>query len=536
MDIEQFRKAGYQAIDRICDYYYNLQSKPVVSSVEPGYLRECLPAEPPQKGENFDDIADDYQKLIIPGLTHWQHPSFFAYFPTACTFEGMIADLYASSTANPGFNVSGNFMIEDAVFNPSLQWSASPACTELEAVMMDWAAQLLGLSPEFYNTSGMGGGAIQVRGYLASDVESNQTHQPQSTASDSALIAVVAARSLYQRKHPEAELQELVIYTTSQTHSLGLKAGMVLGLSVRVIDVTWNDHFSLRGDTLRSALEEDKVNGKKPFILLATVGTTSSGAIDNLPEIGAIAKEHPDLWVHIDSAWAGVALSCPEYREALHLEAINDYAHSFCTNFHKWGLTNFDASTLWVRDRKYLTEALDVTPPFLRTAHGDAGTVIDYRNWHLGLGRRFRALKLWFVLRSFGVQGFQDYIRRTIKLNALFASLVKSSDQLAIVTPPSLSLTVFHLNPKSVATHTESAARDSLNSLNKIFYGRISARNDILLTSTVLNGIFCIRFAVGSARTEESHIHAAYDLLCKEGQAAVDLWEQTTGEQAVQRL
>ncbi|KAK0486173.1 pyridoxal phosphate-dependent transferase [Armillaria novae-zelandiae] len=216
-------------------------------------------------------------------------------------------------------------------------------CSELE---------LLGLAPSFMNESGIGGGAIQ------------------SSASDSAMIAIVAARA------PE----------------------WFLGLSVRILDVRAEDNYSLRGDTLRSALEEDAKSGKKPFVLIATVGTTSSGAIDNLPEIKQVAKDHPYLRVH--------------YREIGYLDEINEFADSFCTNFHKWGLVNFDASTLWVKNRKFLTEALDITPPFLRTKQGDADTAIDYRNWHLGLGRRFRSLKVWFVLRSFGVQGFQDHIRK----------------------------------------------------------------------------------------------------------------------------
>ncbi|KAF4567801.1 hypothetical protein EYR40_006810 [Pleurotus pulmonarius] len=494
MDIEQFRKAGYQAIDRICDYYYTLQDKPVVSSVKPGYLRDSLPVEAPEAGEDFQEIADDYQKLIIPGLTHWQHPSFFAFFPTGCTFEGMLADLYASSAMNPGFN-----------------WACSPACTELEAVMMDWAAKLLGLSPEFLNTSGVGGGSMQ------------------STASDSALIAVVAARSLYQRRHPTVPQASLVIYTTTQTHSLGLKAGLILGLSVRALEVTWEDKFSLRGETLRKALEADEKEGKNPFILLATVGTTSSGAIDNISEIGAVTKDYPDLWVHVDAAWAGVALSCPEHRESLHLNAINEYAHSFCTNFHKWGLTNFDASTLWVRDRKYLTDALDVTPPFLRSAEGDAGTVIDYRNWHLALGRRFRSLKLWFVLRSFGAEGFRDYIRRTINLNNLFASLVSASSMLSLMTAPSLALSVFRLDPKPDSTSlndSKALSPETLNDLNRSYYARISARKDILLTQTVLNGAVCIRFAVGAARTEDVHIRKAYQLLCEEGKSTLEEWRK----------
>ncbi|KAF8348273.1 pyridoxal-dependent decarboxylase conserved domain-containing protein [Amanita rubescens] len=420
-------------------------------------------------------------------MTHWQHPSFFAYFPTACTFEGMLADLYSSSTCNPGFN-----------------WSASPACTELEVIVMDWAARLFGLSPTFLNSSGVGGGVIQ------------------STASDSALVAVVAARSRYQVEHPNCKAEELVIYTTTQTHSLGTKAGLVLGLQVHTLEVRAEDRYSLRGETLRSALVEDEKLGRKPFILIATVGTTSSGAIDNLPEIKDVLKDFPSLWLHVDAAWAGSALSCPEYRDMCHLEEINAVAISFCTNFHKWGLTNFDLSTLWVKDRKLLTDALDVTPPFLRNKHSEAGTVIDYRNWHLGLGRRFRSLKLWFVLRSFGAEGFRQYIRRSVNLNERFADLVKKSSAMELVTEPSLALSVFRLNPGIGATAN---SLTDLNDLNRVFYDRISARHDILLTQTILNGITCLRFAVGAYRTEERHIDQAFNLLQEEGHIAIKEWE-----------
>ncbi|KAF8198043.1 pyridoxal phosphate-dependent transferase, partial [Pholiota molesta] len=492
MDIEQFRKAGYQAIDRICDYYYSLQDKSVISKVEPGYLREHIPLTAPEQGEDFQVIADDYQKYIIPGLTHWQHPSFFAYYPAGASFESILGDLYASSVTNPGFN-----------------WSCSPACTELEVIVMDWAANLLGLSPAFNNSSGIGGGCIQ------------------TTASDSALIAVVAARSLYQRNHPDAKMEDLVIYTTSQTHSLGAKAALVLGLQIRSLDVKAEDNFALRGEGLRHALQEDEKLGRKPFILIATVGTTSSGAVDNMAEIRDVAKDYPSLWVHIDAAWAGIALSCPEHRDKLYLEEINAFADSFCANFHKWGLVNFDCSTLWVRDRKHLTEALDITPPFLRTKHGDAGTVIDYRNWHLALGRRFRSLKLWFVLRGFGVEGFRKYIRRTISLNETFASLIQKSDTLSLVTQPSLALSVFRIFPKREAENQTPISVESLNELNRLFYGRLSARTDIMLTQTTLNGIFCVRLAIGSARTTEKHIVEAYDILSKEAEATLEVWEQT---------
>jgi aromatic-L-amino-acid decarboxylase len=369
---------------------------------------------------------------------------------------------------------------------------------------MDWAAQLLGLSPDFLNSSGIGGGVIM------------------TTASDSALTAVVAARSIYMRQYPETRLEDLVIYTTSQTHSLGAKAGLVLGLSTRALEVTLDNNFGLRGETLRYALVEDAVAGKKPFILIATVGTTSSGGVDCLSEIHDVVRHHQYLWVHIDAAWAGMSFACPEYHEIGHLNTINKFAHSFCTNFHKWGLVNFDASSLWVRDRTSLTNALDITPEYLRTKHGDAGTVIDYRNWHLGLGRRFRSLKIWFVLRSFGVQGIQKYIRRTVDLNNMFASLIRSSHQFTLVTPPSYALTVFRLGPTSQTSQLLNT--ESLNKLNRHFYGRISARTDILMTQTQLDGIFCIRFAVGAARTDETHIHRAFNLLCAEAEMTVKMF------------
>ncbi|KAJ7076898.1 pyridoxal phosphate-dependent transferase [Mycena belliarum] len=484
MDVEQFRQAGYAAIDRICDYYISLDAKPVSSSVQPGYLAPLLPTAPPDEGEDFATIAADYDRLIQPGLTHWQHPSFFAYFPTSSSFEGILGDLYATAVPNPGFN-----------------WSCSPACTELEAIVMDWSAQLLGLGSAFHNAAGVGGGALQ------------------TTASDSALIATVAARERFLAAAP-VKLDDLVLYVTTQTHSLGLKAGRVLGLRVRALEVCHEDRYSLRGDVLRQALEEDKAAGRHPFMLIATVGSTSSGAVDNLPEIEAVLKEHTEVWLHVDAAWAGIALCCPEMRTALFLDTINAAADSFCTNFHKWGLVNFDASTLWVRDRKSLTSALDITPPFLRTAHGDAGTVTDYRNWHLALGRRFRALKVWFVLRGFGVEGFRKHIRQGIALNAMFGALLKESDILALITPPWLALTVFRLAPPHLGL--DAAA---LNQLNAAFFARLAVRPDLAITQTVLNGVFCVRFAVGAARTTEAHVRAAFDAIVEEARAALVLWE-----------
>ncbi|KAK2463954.1 hypothetical protein APHAL10511_004005 [Amanita phalloides] len=491
MNIEQFRKAGYQAIDRICDYYYSLEERSVVFQVQPGYLIRSLPSCVPEEGEDFQMIADDYQKLIIPGLVHWQHPSFFAYFPAGCTFEGILADLYSSSVCNPGFN-----------------WSASPACTELEVVVMDWAAQLFGLSSAFLHSSGVGGGVIQ------------------TSASDSCLVAVTAARSRYQTEHPNCKMEDLVIYTTTQTHSIGLKAGLILGLEVRALEVRSEDRFSLRGETLRTALVIDEKLGRKPFILIANIGTTSSGAVDNFAEIRDVLKDYPSLWLHIDAAWAGCALSCPEYREMYYLNEVNEVATSLCTNFHKWGLTNFDISALWVKNRKLLTTALDVTPPYLRTKYSSTGpgAVVEFKNWQLGLGRRFRSLKLWFVLRSFGAEGFRKHIRESVGLNERFAELVRHSDILELVTDPCLALSVFRLNPANNLGATFSLAE--LNKLNRIFYDRISARRDILLTHTVLNGIACIRFTVSAYRTRERHVEKAFKLLQDEGHIAINAWKE----------
>ncbi|KZV90786.1 hypothetical protein EXIGLDRAFT_837549 [Exidia glandulosa HHB12029] len=465
MDIEEFRKQGYAAIDRICDYYATLEERPVVSQVEPGYLRKLLPESVPEEGEPMEQIAQSFQDDILPGITHWQHPSFFAYFPSNATFESMLGEMYATCVNNPGFN-----------------WTCSPAATELEGVVMDWAAKMLGLQEDFLHTSGKGGGVMQ------------------TTASDSALTAVVAARSRYQRAHPDISLDKLVVYTTTQTHSLGAKAALVLGLSIRALPVEADDQYALRGEVFKAAVEEDKLKGRHPFILIATVGTTSSGAVDRLDEIVDVGKDYPDIWIHVDAAWAGVALACPEFREQAMLEHINAGAHSFCTNFHKWGLTHFDASTLWVRNRALLTTALDITPEFLRTKAADTGLVIDYRNWHLALGRRFRSLKLWFVLRAYGLSGFQAHIRKGVAQAQLFASLIQQSPYLQIFTPPSLSLVVFRL-------------RDSDEAANRVFFGHLADRADVYLTHTEMNGKFCVRFAVGGVHTEEKHIRHAFEVV-----------------------
>ncbi|TFY80083.1 hypothetical protein EWM64_g3932 [Hericium alpestre] len=482
MDIEQFRKAGYQAIDRICDYYYSLREKPVVSQVEPGYLRKALPDAAPVKGEEWQGIADDYQKLIIPG----------ANLPFPVSMRSSSPSLMmSSSTCNPGFN-----------------WFASPACTELESVVMDWAAKMQACSQN-------------------QPLSSRQLIQyyVQTTASDSALTAIVAARARYTTANPGVPLESLIIYVTSQTHSFGKKAALILGLRVRAIDVDEDVRagWGLDGAKLRQSVEEDREAGLHPFILVATVGTTSTGAIDRIADLGATIKENFQfLWLHVDAAWAGVTLSCPEHREKAQLAGINEYADSLCVNFHKWGLTNFDCSALWVRDRGLLVNALDVTPEYLRTKHGDAGTVIDYRNWHLSLGRRFRSLKIWFVLRSFGIEGFQSYIRRCIALSDVFAKYIQESDIFDFVAPPSFALTVFRIAPVS----EPNADLAQLNDLNHAFHEALQSHHaELVLTQTEVGGVFCMRLAVGAARTEERDIVQAWTIIKEVAEDVLRRWK-----------
>ncbi|KAK8846820.1 hypothetical protein IAR55_005908 [Kwoniella newhampshirensis] len=508
MDIEQFRKAGYAAIDAICDYYQTLSERPVKAQVQPGYLLDKLPKEAPAKGEPFNQIAAAFQNDVLPGITHWQSPQFFAYFPANSTFEGMIADLYAASVSNPGFN-----------------WICSPACTELEQVVVDWVAKMLGLAPSFWTSSGVGGGVIM------------------GSASEAALTAAMAARERALRRIAGIEHaaengdiqvpeeirrkngQKLVIYGSTQTHSLGSKAAIMLGLPFRAIPVSAEDSYSLRGDAVKQAIDADVAAGLVPFLVIATVGTTSSGAVDRIAEIGEVLKAYPTVFLHVDAAWAGVAYALPQYREMLRLTELNEYVDSFCTNLHKWGLTTFDCTLLYVRDRRDLTQTFDVTPAFLRSKEADAGAVIDYRNWQIALGRRFRSLKIWFVLRSFGVEGFQQHLERGISQCTLLADIVGRSKNFEIVTKPSLALLVFRLSPSSRADLTG----DILDVLNQRLHDRLNARYDVFLTQTVLHSvernIFCIRFAMGGVHTTFDDVQATWSIVEAEGEEVLKRWD-----------
>ncbi|SCZ95906.1 BZ3500_MvSof-1268-A1-R1_Chr8-1g09875 [Microbotryum saponariae] len=509
MDREQFRKAGYAAIDWVCDYFENLETLDVMPSVQPGDICKQIPDTAPVEGEAWQDIADDFDKIIMPGLTHWQSPNFYAYFPANTTFESIIADIMVGGVSNPGFN-----------------WLCSPACTELEVRMMDWCASLFGLDESFHNSSKEGGGIIHVCFPLPRLMNHSLARRltlclclypsSQGSASEACLSVCIAARERVMRMHPETKHEDLVIVATTQTHSLGAKAALLLGIQFHPVPTKQENDWAIRGTELREALEALEHDGKVPFIFLATVGSTSTGAIDNISEITATTTElRPRVFVSsCSAAWGGVYLAIPELRAECHLEAINRRStrgklakdicgsgevHSFCTNLHKSGLVTLDASLLFIRDRRLLTEALDITPPFLRNAESDSGLVVDYRNWQIALGRRFRSLKVWFVLRSYGQKMFQEHLSKGIALAQRLENLVLKhrGNGFELFVPRRFALIVIRLlEPNGGDEET----------LNKAFFARIAKRKDVHLTPTIVGGKSCTRVAIGGTQTKEQHI------------------------------
>lgn len=464
MSPDEFREYGRKAIDWIADYLEHIESFPVLSPAQPGALRAALPAEPPERGESFDALLKDMDGLVLPGITHWQHPSFFAYFPANASGPAILGDLLAS-----GLGVQG------------MLWATSPAATELETHVLDWLATLLDL-PEQFRSSGPGGGVIQ------------------HTASDSALVALIAALHRVSGGATEragVTAGNYAVYASTQTHSSVEKAARIAGLgseAVRKIDID-PATLSMNPTLLREAVEHDVRRGVTPTLIVGTIGTTGTGAIDPIRDLGEIARRH-GAWLHVDAAWAGVAAVAPEFRW------INDgveLADSYDTNPHKWLLTNFDCSTFWVADRTPLIGALSILPEYLRNAATESGDVIDYRDWHVPLGRRFRALKLWSVIRWYGAEGLRDHVRNGVGLAQDFASWVEADDRFELAAPHELALVTFRLKSGDAATK---ALLDAANASGRLY-----------LTHTVVDGRFTLRMAIGATTTEARHVRAAWELL-----------------------
>jgi aromatic-L-amino-acid/L-tryptophan decarboxylase len=465
MTADEFRRYGKAVVEWIADYYERVETLPVLSRSKPGEIRASLPESPPLQGESFEAMLKDVDELIMPGITHWQSPNFFAYFPSNNSFPSMLGDMLSG-----GLGVQG------------MLWATSPACTELETLVLDWLVEMLAL-PQAFHSRNSGGGVIQ------------------DTASSSALCAVVAAR---ERATQYASNQHgcdgrLTAYTSSQAHSAVDKAIKIAGMgsdNLRAIEV--DADFAMRPGALAARLREDAGAGRVPCFVYATVGTTSSNAMDPLREIGALCRQF-GAWLHVDAAMSGTAAICPEFR---FIHDGLDSADSYCFNPHKWMFTNFDCDCFYVADRRGLINALSIVPEFLRNRATESGAVIDYRDWHVPLGRRFRALKLWFVIRHYGVEGLQHHVRRHVELAHQFASWVQQDDRFEMAAPAPLNLVCFRHRGGDAA--------------NQALLDRLNRSGDLYLTHTKLNGRLTLRLSVGQSRTELRHVERAWRRICEE--------------------
>jgi aromatic-L-amino-acid/L-tryptophan decarboxylase len=469
MTPDEFRRHGKAVVDWIANYYERVESFPVLSQAKPGEIRTSLPKAAPEEGESFEKMLRDMDEKILRGVTHWQSPNFFAYFPSNNSFPSILGEMLSA-----GLGVQG------------MLWATSPACTELETHILDWMADLLGL-PEKFSSRGSGGGVIQ------------------DTASSSALCALLAAR---ERATQFASNErgcdgKLVAYASSQAHSATEKAVKIAGLgraNLRLIDV--DAKFAMRPESLRAQIDKDRAAGLTPCFVCATVGTTSSTAMDPLREIGKACREH-GVWLHVDAAMAGSAAVCPELRW---IHDGVELADSYCFNPHKWMFTNFDCDCFYVANRAELIKTLSILPEFLKNQATESGAVIDYRDWQIPLGRRFRSLKLWFVLRHYGAEGLRHHLRRHVELAQEFAKWVKADERFHLAAPVPLNLVCFR--------------HRGGDHVNQTIMDRLNRSGDVYLTHTKLDGKLTLRMSIGQTRTEEEHIERAWQRIVQEADLA----------------
>uniref|UniRef100_A0A8I3N517 Aromatic-L-amino-acid decarboxylase n=2 Tax=Canis lupus familiaris TaxID=9615 RepID=A0A8I3N517_CANLF len=464
MDSAEFRRRGKEMVDFVADYLEGIEGRQVYPDVEPGYLRPLIPTTAPEEPDMFEDIISDVEKIIMPGVTHWHSPFFFAYFPSANSYPALLADILCGAIGCIGFS-----------------WAASPACTELETVMMDWLGKMLKLPEAFLaGQVGEGGGVIQ------------------GSASEATLVALLAARTKVTRRLQAASpgltqgaiMEKLVAYSSDQAHSSVERAGLIGGVKLKAIPS--DGKFAMRASALQEALERDKAEGLIPFFVVATLGTTSCCSFDNLLEVGPICNKE-DMWLHIDAAYAGSSFICPEFR---HLLNGVEFADSFNFNPHKWLLVNFDCSAMWVKKRTDLIGAFKLDPLYLKHNHQDSGLITDYRHWQLPLGRRFRSLKMWFVFRMYGVKGLQAYIRKHVRLAHEFERLVQQDPRFEICTEVTLGLVCFRLKGS--------------NRLNEELLERINSAKKIHLVPCHLRDKFVLRFAICARTVESAHVQLAW--------------------------
>uniref|UniRef100_A0A673XSK7 Aromatic-L-amino-acid decarboxylase n=1 Tax=Salmo trutta TaxID=8032 RepID=A0A673XSK7_SALTR len=476
MDAAEFRRRGKEMVDLIADYLENIEQRPVYPDVEPGYLRSLIPEEAPEEPETYEDVVKDIERVIMPGVTHWHSPYFYAYFPTANSFPAMLADMLSGAIGCIGFS-----------------WAASPACTELETVMMDWLGKMLKLPEDFIaGTHGQGGGVIQ------------------GTASEATLVALLAARSRAVRmilasdpQRPETDItSKLVAYSSDQAHCSVERAGMIAGVRMKKIPTEQSDKYAVQGETLRRMIQEDKAAGLIPFyvrtehihpLLQYTLYVSVLLVLHICIFVSGNAEK---IWMHIDAAYAGSSFICPEFRPLLN--GI-EFADSFNFNPHKWLLVNFDCSTMWVRKRSDLIGAFKMDPLYLKHDHQESGRYFDITFSCYSQSIRFRSLKMWFVFRMYGLKGLQDYIRKHVELAKEFESLVRADQRFEISADVVLGLVCFRLKGS--------------NEVNETLLKRINNGRKIHLVPCQLSGQFVLRFAVCARTTESRHIREAWRLI-----------------------
>jgi aromatic-L-amino-acid/L-tryptophan decarboxylase len=469
MTPDEFRRHGHDLVEWVASYMERLEDFPVRSTVAPGEVRAGLPEHPPERGEPFEAVMADLERVILPGITHWQHPSFFAYFNANASGPSILGELLSA-----GLGVQG------------MLWSTSPACTELETLVMDWLVELLDL-PQAFHSSGDGGGVIQ------------------DTASSATLCALLAARERASgwTAHRDGSPPELTVYCSTQTHSSLEKAVRVAGMgTARLRLIATDEALCMDVEALRAALEADLAAGLKPCCVVATVGTTSTTAVDPVRAIGALCQEH-GIWLHVDAAHGGTAALLPAMRwihDGLEL------ADSYCFNPHKWMFVNFDCDAFWVRDRAALVRTLSVLPEYLRNAATESGKVIDYRDWHVPLGRRFRALKLWMVLRHYGAAGLRHHVSEHLDWAAWLEGQIVAHPDWVLVAPRTMNLLCFH--------HRGGDA------VNQAVMDRLNDSGEIFLTHTKLDDRLVLRLCIGGTHTQRRHVEQAWGLLQRAAVAA----------------
>ncbi|XP_026431450.1 tyrosine/DOPA decarboxylase 1-like [Papaver somniferum] len=486
LDPEEFRRQGHMIVDFLADYYRDIEKYPVQSQVKPGYLTKRIPKSAPYNSEPIETILQDVQNDIIPGLSHWQSPNHFAYFPCTVSIAGFLGEMLST-----GFNVVG------------FSWMSSPAATELEIIVMNWLGQMLKLPKSFLFSSDSNYGGSSGGGVLL------------GTTCEAILCTLTAARDQMLNKIGRGNIGKLVVYGSDQTHCGFQKASRIAGIhpkNFRCISTSKATNFELSPHSLQSAILTDIESGLTPLYLCATVGTTSSTAVDPLRALCKVTKKY-GIWVHVDAAYAGSACICPEFRHFIDGVENTD---SFSLNAHKWLFTNLDCCCLWVKNSSALVTALSTNPEYLKNKATESEKVIDYKDWQIALSRRFRSLKLWLVIRSYGVANLRNCIRSHVKMAKQFEELISMDERFEIVVPRTFSMVCFRL--KMIVVFDQKSPQNQIadpimNELNRRLLESINASGQVHMTHGMIGGLYIIRFAVGATLTEERHVTLAWKVV-----------------------